>query len=74
MDAKKALYRKYFPNSHISDADLSVLLNSLAKYYPGKPLKSVFVEMQRDIPFGEDSRQSILMRMYIIFTWIIQMV
>ena len=46
MDAKKALYRKYFPNSRISDADLTVLLNSLAKYYPGKPLNSVFGGMQ----------------------------
>ena len=51
MDAKKALYRKYFPNSHISDADLVVLLISLAKYYPGKPLKSVFGEMQIDNTF-----------------------
>ena len=45
MDAKKALYRKYFPNSHISDADLTILLTSLAKYYPGKGMKSVFGEM-----------------------------
>ena len=51
MDGKKALYRKYFPNSHISDADLTVLLNSLAKYYPGKPLKSIFSEMQQDNKF-----------------------
>ena len=51
MDAKKALYRKYFPNSRISDADLVVLLNSLAKYYPGKPLKSVFGGMQIDNTF-----------------------
>ena len=51
MDAKKALYRKYFPNSNISDADLVVLLNSLAKYYPGKPLKVVFKEMQNDNRF-----------------------
>ena len=51
MDAKKALYRKYFPNSRISDADLVVLLNSLAKYYPGKPLKVVFEEMQYDNRF-----------------------
>ena len=28
-----------------------VLLNSLVKYYPGKPLKSVFVEMQGDNAF-----------------------
>ena len=51
MDAKKALYRKYFPNSNISDANLVILLNSLAKYYPGKPLKSVFDEMQNDNRF-----------------------
>ena len=51
MDAKKALYRKYFPNSNISDVDLTVLLNSLAKYYPGKPLKSVFDGIQRDNAF-----------------------
>ena len=51
MDAKKALYRKYFPNSRISDADLTLLLNSLAKYYPGKPLKSVFGVMQTDNTF-----------------------
>ena len=51
MEAKKALYRKYFPNSNISDADLTILLNSLAKYYPGKSLKSVFGGMQRDNAF-----------------------
>ena len=51
MDAKKALYRKYFPNSEISDANLVILLNSLAKYYPGKPLKNVFGEMQGDNTF-----------------------
>ena len=51
MDGKKALYRKYFPNAKISDADLSTLLNSLAKYYPGKPLKSILVEMQQDNKF-----------------------
>ena len=48
MEVKKALYRKYFPNSNISDANLVVLLDSLAKYYPGKPLKTMFVEMQQD--------------------------
>ena len=53
MDAKKALYRKYFPNSNISDADLAVLLNGLTKYYPGKPLKVVFKEMQYDNRFWE---------------------
>ena len=51
MDAKKALYRKYFPNSNISDANLVILLNSLSKYYPNKPLKSVFGEMQQDNMF-----------------------
>ena len=51
MDGKKALYRKYFPNSKISDADLTILLNSLAKYYSGKPLKSIFIEMQQDNRF-----------------------
>ena len=51
MEGKKALYRKYFPNSNISDSDLIVLLNSLAKYYPGKPLKVVFKEMQYDNTF-----------------------
>ena len=51
MEAKKALYRKYFPNSDISDANLTILLNSLAKYYPGKPLKNVFGKMQGDNAF-----------------------
>ena len=51
MEAKKALYRKYFPNSNISDADLTILLNSLAKYYPGKPLKVIFSEMINDNTF-----------------------
>ena len=51
MDAKKALYRKYFPNSHISDADLTILLNSLGKYYPNKDIKSVFREIQQDNVF-----------------------
>ena len=51
MEAKKALYRKYFPNSNISDANLVVLLNSLGEYYPGKPLKTVFYEMQNDNVF-----------------------
>ena len=53
MEGKKALYRKYFPNSNISDANLVVLLNGLAKYYPGKPLKVVFKEMQYDNRFWE---------------------
>ena len=51
MDGKKALYRKYFPNAKISDADLTTLLNSLAKYYPNKPLKDVFGEMGKDNAF-----------------------
>ena len=51
MDAKKAMYRKYFPNSNISDADLTVLLNSLGKYYPGKDIKAVFREIQQDNVF-----------------------
>ena len=51
MEGKKALYRKYFPNSNISDANLVVLLNSLGEYYPGKPLKTVFDEMQNDNVF-----------------------
>ena len=51
MEAKKALYRKYFPNSRISDANLTILLNSLVKYYPGKDLRVVFSEMQRDNAF-----------------------
>ena len=56
MDAKKALYRKYFPNSRISDADLTILLNSLAKYYPGKNLKSVFGEMRNNNAFWSKFR------------------
>ena len=51
MDAKKVLYRKYFPNADISDANLSILLNSLNKAYPGKELKVVFTEMQGDNTF-----------------------
>ena len=51
MEGKKALYRKYFPNSNISDSDLVVLLDSLAKYYPGKPLKVIFGEMINDNTF-----------------------
>ena len=51
MDAKKALYRKYFPNSNISDANLVVLLNALTKYNPGKPMKVIFGEMQKDNTF-----------------------
>ena len=51
MDAKKSLYRKYFPNSRISDADLTVLLNSLNKYYPGKDIKAVFIGIQQDNVF-----------------------
>ena len=48
MEAQKSLYRKYFPNSRISDTDLELLLNSLDKYYPGKDIKAVFREMQQD--------------------------
>ena len=51
MEGKKTLYRKYFPNSDISDANLVVLLNALSKYNPGKPLKAVFGEMQKDNTF-----------------------
>ena len=56
MEARKALYRKYFPNSHISDADLTILLNSLAKYYPNKGLKAVFDEMKVDNTTWSDFR------------------
>ena len=58
MEAKKASYRKFFPNSRISDANLTILLDSLAKYYPGKDIKVVFKEMQVDAVFW-----SILMQM-----------
>ena len=51
MEAKKALYRKYFPNSRISDANLTILLNSLDKYYPSKDIKVIFKEMQQDNVF-----------------------
>ena len=51
MEGKKALYRKYFPNSNISDANLVVLLNALTKYNPGKPMKVIFAEMQKDNTF-----------------------
>ena len=51
MQANKVLYRKYFPNSRISDSDLKLLLNSLKTAYPGKDIKSVFLEMQRDNVF-----------------------
>ena len=51
MEVNKALYRKYFPNSNISDTNLVVLLNSLLKYYHGKPLNTIFVEMQSDNKF-----------------------
>ena len=56
MEAKKALYRKYFPNSQVSDADLTILLNSLAKYYPGKGLVAVFSEMKVDNTFWSKFR------------------
>ena len=51
MEAKKALYRKYFPNARISDSDLELLLNSLGKWYPGKDIRAVFREMQQDNVF-----------------------
>ena len=54
MEAKKALYRKYFPNTRISDANLTILLNSLKKYYPGKDIKEVFKEMQVDNAFWDN--------------------
>ena len=44
----EALYRKYFPNSNISDSDLAVLLSSLQRYYPNKPIKDIFVDLQND--------------------------
>ena len=51
MEAKKALYRKYFPNARISDSDLELLLNNLETYYPGMSIKAVFREMQQDNVF-----------------------
>ena len=51
MQANKVLYRKYFPNSRISDSDLELLLNSLKSAYPGKDIKAVFLEMQQDNVF-----------------------
>ena len=51
METNKILYRKYFPNSRISDSDLELLLNSLGKWYPGMGIKSVFREMQQDNVF-----------------------
>ena len=51
MEGKKTLYRKYFPNSNISDANLVILLDALTKYYPGKPMKVIFAEMQKDNTF-----------------------
>ena len=50
MEAKKALYRKYFPNARISDSDLELLLNT----YPGRDIKAVFREMQQDNVFWND--------------------
>ena len=46
MDAKKALYRKYFPNSRISDANLTIFLRDIPKFYPNKSIKEVFKEIQ----------------------------
>ena len=54
MEAKKALYRKFFPNSTLSDANLTVLLDSLSKYNPGKSMKEVFQEMQGENTFWGD--------------------
>ena len=51
MEAKKASYRNFFPNSRISDSDLEVLLNGLVKFYPGMSMNSVFREMQQDNTF-----------------------
>ena len=51
MQANKALYRKFFPNSTISDANLTILLNSLVKYYPGKGMREIFREMQGENTF-----------------------
>ena len=51
MQANKLLYRKYFPNSRISDSDLELLLNSLKTAYPGMGIKSIFREMQQDNVF-----------------------
>ena len=54
MQANKVLYRKYFPNSRITDAKLTILLNTLKKYYPGKDIKVVFKEMQQDNAFWDN--------------------
>ena len=54
MEAKKALYRKYFPNARISDSDLELLLNSLKIAYPGMDIKAVFREMLQDNVFWND--------------------
>ena len=51
MEAKKALYRKYFPNARISDSDLVLLLDSLKSAYPHKTIQDVFREMQKDNVF-----------------------
>ena len=51
MEAKKVLYRKYFPNARISDSDLVLLLNSLKTAYPGMDIKAVFREMLQDNVF-----------------------
>ena len=51
MDALKTKYRKYFPNSDISDANLTVLLSSLRGYYKGKSLDGVFKSMKTDNVF-----------------------
>ena len=51
MEAKKALYRRFFPNARISDTDLELLLNSLKSAYPNKDIKDIFREMQQDNVF-----------------------
>ena len=51
METIEILYRKYFPNSRISDSDLELLLNSLKTAYPGMSIKAVFREMQQDNVF-----------------------
>ena len=56
MEVLKTMYRKYFPNARISDANLTILLNSLKKYYPNKDMKAVFKEMQNDNAFWSNFR------------------
>ena len=51
MEAKKALYRRFFPNQRIYDSDLELLLNSLKSAYLHKTIQDVFREMQQDNVF-----------------------